>query len=207
MVDREAIAVSRGWIAALAGLAMLAACPDNSGGNDAEAGDSSGTAGAGEFAFATESPDAYVQVDRCGMPAVNTAVIASKDRYNEASPTEDAEGEFVEEIVASVTALHDALDDDLTAAGLVPCAPTDCVEQAAPLVVPDTIKIDPSQVPGFPNGRMLPDPVVDVTLAVVLLDLGMGSQDAATLANIPLNPPTNDKPFLSKFPFLAEPHE
>ena len=38
-------------------------------------------------------------------------------------------------------------------------------------VVPDTLKIDLTAAAGFPNGRKLEDPVIDVTLAVVLLDL------------------------------------
>ena len=59
---------------------------------------------------------------------------------------------------------------------------------------------------GFPNGRLAADPVVDVTLAVLLLDLSAPGQDAATLANLPLNPPENDVPFLDEFPYFADPN-
>ncbi|TNE92355.1 MAG: DUF4331 domain-containing protein [Deltaproteobacteria bacterium] len=157
------------------------------------------------FVFATEDPTAYVRVDRVGMPAINTAVITSKDDYNAADPTDDANGDFVSEITANVTAVHTALDDDLTGLSLTPCAAAACVAQAAPLVVPDTLKIDTTQPAGFPNGRLLADPVVDVTLAVVLLDLNTHAAD--TLASVPLNPPANDLAFGSEFPWLAAPHE
>lgn len=156
------------------------------------------------FSFATDAPSAYDRVDRMGMPAIATAVITSKDDYNEADPVDDANGDFVPEIVASVTALHGALDDDLTGLSLTPCAVDDCIAQAAPLVVPDTLKIDTSAAAGFPNGRTLPDPVMDVTLAVVLLDLTEHPVDL--FAGLPLNPAANDKAFKSDFPYLADPH-
>jgi hypothetical protein len=164
------------------------------------------TTGGDPYVFDDSPPEDYDQVDRMGMPAVNTAVIMSKDAYNESTPTDDAEGTFVSEIVDSVTFLHSALDDDLADADLVPCMPDDCVAQGAPLVVPDTIKIDLTGDPGFPNGRLPADPVVDVTLAVLLLDLSFQGQDALTLAGLPLNPPANDVAFSDEFPFFAEPH-
>ncbi|MEZ4652383.1 MAG: DUF4331 family protein [Candidatus Eisenbacteria bacterium] len=70
--------------------------------------------------------------------------------------------------------------------------------------MPDVLRIDPSQPAGFPNGRGLADPVIDVTLAVVLLDLSV--HGAGTLAGLPLNPPANDVAFASAFPYLAAPH-
>ena len=45
---------------------------------------------------------------------------------------------------------------------------------------------------------------MDVTLAVVLLDLGV--HDVTLFAGLPLNPPANDKAFPSTFPYLATPH-
>ena len=156
------------------------------------------------FAFAMDDPSAYTRVDRIGMPAIGTAVITSKDDYNAADPVDDANGDFVPEIVSNVTALHDALDDDLAGLGLTPCVVEDCVATAAPLVVPDTLKIDTTAGAGFPNGRLLEDPVIDVTLAVVLLDLTV--HDVTLFASLPLNPPENDKAFDSSFPYLATPH-
>jgi hypothetical protein len=158
------------------------------------------------FVFDDSPPGDYDQIDRMGMPGVNTAVISSKDAYNASSPTDDLAGTFVSEIVDSITFLHDLLDDELTGAGLTPCLPADCVDQGAPLVVPDTIKIDLSGAPGFPNGRLPADPVMDVTLAVLLLDLSAPGQNALTLAGLPLNPPANDRDFSTDFPYFAAPH-
>jgi hypothetical protein len=152
--------------------------------------------------FGATHHDQYVRVDRMGMPAIATAVITSKNAYNQADPTDDAQGTFVSEIVANVTGLHTALDDDLTGLGLTPCAAGDCVAQAAPIVVPDVLRIDPAAPAGFPNGRRLTDTVIDITLAVVLLDLGVHSP--TTLIGV--NPTANDRRFNKRFPYLARRH-
>lgn len=156
--------------------------------------------------FVEDDPTSYTRVDRQGMPAVGTAVIMDKQTYNEADPGRDAAGEFVDQITASLDGLHMALDDDLTGLGLTPCATADCVTQAAPLVVPDTLKLDLSAGAGFPNGRLLSDPVIDVTLAVVLLDLSVDGQTPVSLVGA-LNPSANDKEFRTEFPYVATPHE
>lgn len=86
-----------------------------------------------------------------------------------------------------------------------------CLNQAIPgtgltvaqAVVPDTLKLDLSKPSGFPNGRTLTDPVIDVTLAVIFLDLSKNAPD--TLAKLPLNPPANDRAFRATFPYLAPP--
>lgn len=179
-----------------------------------------------DFVFRTDPPGDYTRVDRMGMPAVSTALIASKDDYNDADPTDDVAGTYVSEIVATLNVLHGALDaDDLIANnGLTPCDMADnngdmlpdCVGQevvpggptVAGLVLPDTIKIDPAGASGFPNGRGLADPVIDVTLAVILLDMTVHSP--TLLAGLPLNPPQNDVgvegAFLTTFPYLHPPH-
>lgn len=173
---------------------------------DPTTGTTTGTTGDDAFVFDETPPDQLVQVDRMGMPAVATAVISAdlKDMYNESTPADDAAQTFVMDIVNNVIALHMALDDDLMGLGLTPCAPMDCAVQAGPLVVPDVLKIDAAATPGFPNGRRLTDPVVDITLAVVLLDLGV--HDAGTFAGVPVNPTMNDKDFLADFPYVADPH-
>jgi hypothetical protein len=76
-------------------------------------------------------------------------------------------------------------------------------QSVAILVVPDTLSLDFSRPASFPNGRKLEDPVVDRTLAMIFLDLT--SQSIDTLHNLPLNPPVNDKPFRTDFPWLAPP--
>ncbi len=89
---------------------------------------------------------------------------------------------------------------------------TPCLEQEIPgtggttvaeAVVPDTLTLNLAAASGFPNGRRLPDPVIDVTLAVIFLDLQ--TNGAGTLAGLPLNPPENDVAFRDSFPFLAAP--
>jgi len=70
------------------------------------------------------------------------------------------------------------------------------------LVVPDTITLDTSAAAGFPNGRTLTDPVMDVTLSVILLDLTVN--DATTLVGT--NPTANDVAFATEFPYLAPAH-
>ena len=94
---------------------------------------------------------------------------------------------------------------------------TACLNQVIPgtggatpasLVIPDTIKLNLTLPAGFPNGRRLQDPVVDITLAVLFLDVNAPGQSAATFANLPLNPAANDLNggvFSSTFPFALPP--
>ena len=85
-----------------------------------------------------------------------------------------------------------------------------CLDQVATpgstvanLVVPDTLKLDLSKPSGFPNGRRLTDPAIDITFAYLFVDLTKASPMA--LANLPLNPSGNDKAFRPDFPYLAPP--
>ncbi len=71
----------------------------------------------------------------------------------------------------------------------------------AQLVVPDVLQLDMAQPSGFPNGRTLTDPVVDVTLAVLFLDLK--SQPATTFATLPLDPTTTGVAEPATFPYLS----
>lgn len=72
----------------------------------------------------------------------------------------------------------------------------------ASLVVPDVVTLDLSKPSSFPNGRAPADPVIDLTLAVLFLDLK--THPADTLAKLPLDPSGNDKPLPTTFPYLAE---
>jgi hypothetical protein len=76
------------------------------------------------FNFRTDPVSAYVQVDRMGMPAVATALIASarKNAYNDGSPAKDGNGDYVADLVEALTPLTNALADDFIARGLTPCA-------------------------------------------------------------------------------------
>jgi len=74
------------------------------------------------------------------------------------------------------------------------------------LVVPDTITIHPDRPIGFPNGRLLSDPVVDLTLAAILIDINRPGQNVASIAALPLNAPRATKPPLAEFPFANTPN-
>lgn len=165
------------------------------------------------YLFRTDGFDTYARVDRIGMPAVATVLIESKAAYNMANPAQDAQGMFVGELVAQLGVLHGKLDDDLAglSPALTPCTPQrggTCLMQGAPLIAPDTLKLDTKKGAGFPNGRRLTDPVIDLTLAVILLDLS--EHDVDTFAKMPLNPPRNDLgaegSFPTSFPYLHAPH-
>ncbi len=158
------------------------------------------------FSYRTTPSSDYVQVDRVGMPGVNTAVITSKDAYNSATPTDDSAGLFTAQIQTDVQALHTKLDAALTSAGFVPASTATSMAQAGPLIFPDELAIDTTHAAGFPNGRMLSDPVMDITLAVILLDLSQHGQSATSFSSLPLNPPANDVALSSSFPYLAPPH-
>ncbi len=180
-------------------------------------GGSSG--GDGGWAFADDPFDAYTQIDRHGAVEAGTAGIAAaqglglkpgsditiRDAYNKSNPVEDVGGMWVPEITKSVMFFHGALDDDLMGLGLVPATVDEAIAQAAPVIVPDAIKYDPTMPTSYPNGRKLTDPVVDLTLAAVMLKLGP-NQPLTFFADLPLNPPANDVAFKTEFPYLADPH-
>lgn len=198
---------------------LIAGCSDDDDDDGAGTDTGTGTDTGGVipndvFAFSTDAFDSYARVDRMGMPAIATALIASDDAYNLANPDNDIAGEFAGEIFATLNFLHDNLDEELVALGLTPCTVDaagagTCVAFAAPLILPDTLKIDTTAAAGFPNGRLLPDPIIAVTLAVALLELTTedGSAPAHTAVDLvgALNPSENDVAFDPAFPFLAAP--
>lgn len=145
------------------------------------------------------------QEDMMGMPAINTALVGTtrKESYNKTNLAAQTAGLWVPEFTTRLNALHAGLDDDLTGLMLTPAATSESLEQGGPLVIPDTVKINTMQAAGFPNGRRLQDQVIDLTLAVLLLDLDVHA--VTTFAGLPLNPGANDKAFLTEFPYLATP--
>ncbi|HYE04242.1 MAG TPA: DUF4331 family protein [Planctomycetota bacterium] len=157
------------------------------------------------FVFEELRGEVNSQEDMMGMPAINTALVGTsrKESYNKTNLAAQTAGLWVPEFTTRLNALHAALDDDLTGLGLTPCSTNEALEQGGPLVIPDTVKIDTTTAAGFPNGRRLQDQAIDLTLAVVLLDLDV--HPVTTFAGLPLNPAANDKPFLTEFPYLAAP--
>ncbi len=168
----------------------------------------------------------FVQVSRLGNPLVNEVIIplGRKDEFNRTTPDQDAArfGRFVvePELARVLNALYPGLNvpeenrADIVTALLqgIPDLNRQVAGANAPAV--DTIKMNmgtpPAGTPnrfgvlagdvqGFPNGRRLEDDVVDIELRVVggflvgnQLPLGDGVDQ-------------NDKPFLTQFPYVAEP--
>jgi len=164
-----------------------------------------------------------------------------KDEYNSVDPSDDfatsagatcadlVSCRWAGDYVASISAIHGltnaggmTLNEQLTGLGLTPC--TDggaCATQfisgtsgpvVANLVIPDVLTIDTTATAGFPNGRKLSDPAMDVTLAVLLLDLSVHNPGTFTdldgdgTPGPSLNPLANDVAFGTTFPYVADPH-
>lgn len=194
-------------------------------------GSTTGSEPAGPFQFARNGLDDYTQVDRVGIPGVNTGLnlLGDKDAYNAGSPADDAALVFAANIFESMETLHlgapgmhvagnTGLDDDLMSLGLEPCVPPplpmdNCDDQGGPLAIPDTLFIDLDIPAGFPNGRALDYPVMDAVLAVLLLDLD--AHDISTFSDLDedgtpgpsLNPLANDVELPVAWPYLAPPHQ
>lgn len=125
----------------------------------------------------------FSQVDRFGLPAINTVFIPSemKQDFNRSVPANDP-GQFRDEVIATLNAF-----------GVV----GDAAEGLADAVLPDIQPIDISQPTEFLNGRTPSD---DVITAVLMLIFG----DNAALNDDHVD--ANDQAFPGNFPFLAEPH-
>ncbi len=82
------------------------------------------SAGGSNFSFRTDAETAYTQVDRAAMPGVATVLITSsrKNAYNDGTPTDDARGDYVQDLANELERLTNVLADDFIAAGLTPCA-------------------------------------------------------------------------------------
>lgn len=204
------------------------------GATSSDSGSDSSTTGPippGPFEFDETPYDEYTAVDRKGFPAINTGLnlLGDKDEYNAATPVDDANLVFRPNINASLETLHlgapmaqtpdnTGLDDDLGANGFLPCVPpplpaNNCDDQAGPFAIPDVVALDLDNDPVFPNGRTLDFPVMDVILAVLLLDLEVEpitsflDLDADMELGPSVNPLANDVEFPGEFPYLAPAHE
>ncbi len=171
------------------------------------------------------SKNRYVQVSRLGNPLVNEVVIplGKKDQFNRTTPDQDAAlyGKFVlkPELAAILNALFgvgapETDRTDIVQAVLqgIPDLNQHSGKNAGTPV--DTLKLNlgvpPSDHPdrfgviggdnaGYPNGRRPIDDVVDIDLQVVA---GILVGNPVALGD---GVDKNDKPFPSKFPYLAAP--
>jgi uncharacterized protein DUF4331 len=139
----------------------------------------------------------FVQIDRMGVPAINTALIpfARKDEYNRARAGDDANGKFATDIVGALT----ALGTNSTNIGIL----ADVAVTHGDLLRLDTSVANSgpqggtSAGAGFPNGRRPTDDVIDTILFLV-------TNGALTTGD---NVSANDSIFGDAFPFFAQPHQ
>ncbi len=136
-----------------------------------------------EDVMGPDEEQSFVQVDRFGLPGINTVFIptAMKQDFNRSVPANDR-AQFRDEALATLNAF-----------GVVGAA----AEGLADAVLPDIQPIDTSQPTAFLNGRK---PTDDVITGELMLIFG---------ANAALNDDhvdANDVAFLPTFPYFAEPH-
>ncbi len=127
---------------------------------------------------------AWQQIERMGNPAIATAFIAKKnrDKFNIITPNKDIR-DFGAEISASIDAYG-----------------TNAQNKAilASVAMPDTLKLNLDNAPGFPNGRRPQDDVIDTELFFIFNQPSPFTGDGVN---------ANDKPFLDAFPYFAVPHQ
>ena len=138
-----------------------------------------------------------VQIDRNGVPGVNTVFIpfSRKQEYNRSTPQQDAAGKFAGDIIKTLK----ALGTDDTHIGIL---------ASVAVTKGDMLRLDLSKAnsgpqggtnsgAGFPNGRRPADDVIDTLLFLV-------TNEALTTGD---NVNANDVPFRDVFPFFAASHQ
>lgn len=122
------------------------------------------------------------QIDRAGLPAVDTLFIAPENRgkFQAALPDKDQE-KYRESVVIRDRNIF---------------GQTDLVANfVAASVLPNVISLDTSLPSGFPNGRLLSEDVIDEMLSL------------ATNGSIPGDGVENDSTFRATFPYLGRANE
>lgn len=177
--DRDRLrARAAGWLTrAVLGAALvgLAGCDDTAGPGDADGFSASPLLGV-----------AVTQVDRFGLPAINTAFVsadADRDVYNTSAPANDAQ--FLPVASAVIQARY----------GLTPMQ----ADALADFALPDVQPL--GDLSGFPMGRRLADDVIDAELGLIF---GVFGPAVPPLQSDGVD--ANDVPFLGGFPYLAAPN-
>lgn len=145
----------------------------------------------------------YTQADQMGRPAINTVFVSSdnKDDFNVTPPSQQGAA-YAAAFEAGLRALSPAYANagDANALGLD--APT-----FASVLATDVLTVSTSGTTTFFDGtnvltgRALADDVISVEL--LLIFGGEDGTENPTLTDDNVN--ANDKPFLSSFPYLAQP--
>jgi hypothetical protein len=141
-----------------------------------------------------------VQIDRMATPVVNTVFIPfpRKNEYNSSTPQDDANGRFAADIISTAQRLGvNQTNIDI----LANLAVVRGDYLRLNLTTPNTSLGDGEDVTapgftGFPNGRRPGDDTIDTALFFVANQTRIGD-----------GVPTNDRRFLSTFPFFAPPHQ
>ena len=146
-----------------------------------------------------KSAGSFRNVDRMGIPAVNTALIpfAKKNAYNAASGVDDAKGKFASDIIGTLTALGTDTNYQAILASVA-------VAKGDFLRLDLTVSNDGdgrglpplAEAAAFPNGRRPTDDVIDILLTLIANGSQLGD-----------NVDANDVPFRTTFPFLAPPQQ
>lgn len=153
---------------------------------------------------------AGAQIDRLGRPAINTVFnpnsplppdrgvdgkASKKNSFNAAEPKDDQAG-FRGEVEDTLGVLF-SLNNAGGALGGTDDASDDAaqIKGLADVLLPDILTFDTASDDGFLNGRRLADDVIDAELGLVTE--GLVKTDCVG---------SNDKAFLTAFPYLAAPH-
>jgi len=154
--------------------------------------------GKGDFATGAAK---FVQLDRMGNPAVNTALVpaAMKNEYNASTTADDAAGKFAPVLESSLMALGTNATNIGTLAGVAVTNGGDVLHLDTS--IPNTTlgvgeKFGSTGFVGFPNGRRPGDDTISTILLLVT------NEAIATGTNTP----QNDVAFGTTFPYFANYH-
>lgn len=142
----------------------------------------------------------YDQADQMGRPAINTVFIspADKDKFNETPPTQ-MPAAFAPEMKSNLLALNPGYTTNLlglTSDQFIGVLSTDVLNAST---TGKTTFFDGTNVL---TGRALADDVIDVELTLLFGGPDGKANPGLTSDHVD----HNDVPFLSDFPYLAQPH-
>ncbi len=165
----------------------------------------------------------YVQVSRLGLPLVNEALIGLQDKnyWNRLTPADDlmtfgsyflnpiavrdaeAVGFYAAGGPLATFTTNGGVDKETARTDIIGVINLpDHTGTEAITSIGDVLRVDLGQPSGFPNGRLLTDPVVDVVLGLVLC----GAANAGALVGA-VGPTANEIAPKAAFPYLQTPWE
>ncbi len=143
----------------------------------------------------------YVQIDRMGVPAVNTVLLTfpRKNEYNAATTQDDANGLFTSTIVATLNSLGTSQSNIIILANTAVFKGDMLRLNLATANTSQGFgeRITSPNYTGFPNGRRLGDDTID-TLMYFTTNQSVVMGD---------NVNSNEVPLTDTFPFFGRPHQ